>query len=84
MIKLQFSTCRVLQYFGLDDVGSVIWAELAEERTVRDICGTVVEQFEIDDGRCKSDVIEFLDQLVQAGLVEISMSAKDNESTVVA
>lgn len=63
------------QYFGLDDVGSVIWAELAEGRTVRDICATIVDQFEIDDTQCELDVIEFLDKLIEAGLVEISTSA---------
>jgi hypothetical protein len=64
-------------YFGLDQVGSVIWQELAEERTVKNICRTVVDQFDIDDDRCQSDVIEFLDRLVEAGLVEISASASD-------
>lgn len=62
-------------YFGLDEVGSVIWQELAEEKMVRDICVMVVEQFEIDVAKCQSDVIEFLDALVKAGLVEISLSS---------
>lgn len=58
-------------YFGLDDVGSVIWQQLAEERTVKDICRSVVDQFDVNESQCQSDVIEFLDKLVEAGLVEI-------------
>lgn len=67
-------------YFGLNEVGAVIWQELARERTVKEICMIVVEQFEIDDVQCLSDIIEFLDKLVEMGLVQISASVTNTRS----
>ena len=64
-------------YFGLDEVGSVIWEELAEERTVSDICRSVLEQFDIDEHECQSDVMGFLGELIEQGLVETAEPISD-------
>jgi Coenzyme PQQ synthesis protein D (PqqD) len=68
------------QYFGLDEVGSVIWQELAEEKTVRELCSAVVDQFEVDEAQCRLDVIEFLDALIKAGLIEILPSSHPKDA----
>ena len=57
-------------YFGLNEVGAHIWNLLDEPRSVAAICESVVDQFEVDPERCRSDVELFLGSLQQAGLIE--------------
>jgi Coenzyme PQQ synthesis protein D (PqqD) len=57
-------------YFGLDKVGAYIWQALSEPRTVNELCKSVLDRYDIDEGRCHSDVIEFLTKLDEAGLID--------------
>jgi hypothetical protein len=62
-------------YFGLDEVGAVLWQELGEARVVRDLCKLIVETFEVDEAQCGEDVLALLGELKEAGLIEV-VSAK--------
>ena len=57
-------------YFGLDKVAAHIWHTLSEPRTVGELCKGVLDLYDVDETRCHSDVIEFLVQLDEAGLIE--------------
>jgi hypothetical protein len=57
-------------YFGLDRSGSAIWELLETPRSVTDLCARLVERFEVDPETCRSEVIFFLYELQDAGLVE--------------
>lgn len=59
-------------YFGLDEVGSLIWQELVQPRSVDEICRSVVDQFDVEQSQCRADVIAFLQELAEAGLVEVT------------
>ena len=58
------------QYFGLDEVGTRIWALLNEDRAAGQIvnCETQAEAF-IEAGKL-ADVNEVLASLIEAGLIE--------------
>jgi len=58
-------------YYGLGDVGGVIWERLGEEITVKELCRIVTEQFDVAGEQAASDVIDFLSKLVDVGLVDI-------------
>ena len=58
-------------YYGLGDVGGVIWEHLNEKRTVAELCIIVTEHFDIAEDQCASDVIDFLNNLADVGLVDI-------------
>jgi hypothetical protein len=58
-------------YFGLDEVGTLIWQQLQQPQTVSAICDTVVEQYEVDRKVCEQDVIRLLEVLHAEGLVEL-------------
>jgi len=51
-------------YFGLDEVGAYIWQALSEPRAVNDLCKAVLDQFDVEEARCNTDVIEFLTELL--------------------
>jgi hypothetical protein len=57
-------------YFGLNELGAYIWQALSEPRTVSEICKALLDHFDVDDERCRTDVSEFLTKLEQAGLIE--------------
>jgi len=56
-------------YYGLDAVGGRIWQLLDTPRTVGDICIALGEEFEVDDETCRADVLGFVADLVERGIV---------------
>ena len=57
-------------YFGLEGVGAHIWKALEQPRSVDEICKTVVDEFDVSPSACQADVLKFLHQLQDVGLVE--------------
>jgi hypothetical protein len=58
-------------YYGLQGVGPRVWQLVREPVSVNDIVRTVVDEYEVEEDRCRSDVIVFLDELQEAGLVRV-------------
>lgn len=58
-------------YFGLDGVGQRIWEALGEGKTLGEVTEIVVQEYEVDVGRAKADVLAFVGELVERGLVEV-------------
>lgn len=62
-------------YFGLNGVGPRIWSLLATPRSVADVCRVLQEEFDVEPEVCRSQVLEFLAGLVEAGLVQVDRDA---------
>jgi hypothetical protein len=58
------------QYFGLDEVGTRIWALLKEGRGVDAIVDTLLAEYEVEREQLEADVRELLAALLEAGLIE--------------
>ena len=59
-------------YFGLDAVGTVIWHIFQENRVLPDVLARLVEMYDdIDENILKKDLLHFVDQLEENGLVEV-------------
>ena len=58
-------------YYGLDPVGSRIWALIAEGRLVSELCALLLEEFEVEPGQCEHHVLTFLNKLAQNNLVTV-------------
>lgn len=59
-------------YYGLDPVGARIWALLEQPRTIEEICATICAEFAVTPTRCATDSQQFLTQLADAHLIEVS------------
>lgn len=60
-------------YFGINTVGSHVWAVLETEHTVEEILKSLEGQFEISESdTVQSDIISFLDDMVKQKLVLVS------------
>jgi hypothetical protein len=58
-------------YFGLQNVGKVIWEELAAPTTLDQLCERLMAQFDVDAVTCRREVGAFLEELRQARLIEV-------------
>jgi hypothetical protein len=58
-------------YYGLDEVGVVIWKQLREGARVADIVSSVVDQFDVDAKQCEQDVLRILGEMAEAQLVVV-------------
>ena len=60
------------KYYGMDTVGSRIWKLIAEEIQVKDVIKKLMEEYDVSEEQCKKDVLEFLNELYENKLVEIT------------
>jgi hypothetical protein len=58
-------------YFGLDPVGTRIWAMLGSPRRVSDLRDDLLQEFEIDSSTCEKSVCQFMNELAAKGLVNV-------------
>ncbi len=58
-------------YFGLNQTGTRIWALLAEPIVIGDLCARLTEEFEVPQKQCEQQVVAFLANLRDRGLVQI-------------
>jgi Coenzyme PQQ synthesis protein D (PqqD) len=58
-------------YYGLNDVGTRVWALIQEPRSVADVCATISREYDVEPERCEADVLELLRELAREELVEV-------------
>ena len=59
-------------YFGLNDVGSRIWTLVGEERTLGEICDTLITEYEVSRDELERHVHTLVEELLNKGLIEPS------------
>jgi hypothetical protein len=55
-------------YFGLDAVGTRIWKLLEQGATQEQICEHMLDEYEVEPDRLRSDVSQFLELMADKGL----------------
>lgn len=58
-------------YYGLNSVGARIWGLLGEPKTVIEILDALLTEYDVDATRCQSDLVRILNELAEAGLIEV-------------
>jgi hypothetical protein len=59
-------------YYGLDPMGTHIWTLLREPLTFAALCESLVHDYDVEASRLETDMRDFLAELVEQGLVEIT------------
>ena len=59
------------RYYGLDPVGARVWDLLQQPRSVREIQGTLLKEFEVEPERCEADLLALLQKLLDEELIEV-------------
>ena len=62
------------RYLGLDDVSSRFWEALTSKGSIKDAYDTLLSEFDVAPERLEQDLGEFVQELVDLGLVEINRS----------
>jgi hypothetical protein len=58
-------------YYGLDLVGARVWSLIQEPGTVSAVLATLLEEYDVEPGRCESDLFLLLEDLAGKDLLEI-------------
>ncbi len=58
-------------YFGLDEIGTLIWQLLQQPHRVRALCDAVVAQYDVEPAVCEQDIVRLLERLHAEGLIDI-------------
>ena len=59
------------QYFGINDVGALVWDLLEYDTTSDALVKAVLADFDVDQAQAKDDIDALIAQLTEAGLVEL-------------
>ncbi len=58
-------------YYGMNDIGSHIWKLMEHPLSVPQLCDALLERFNVTREVCQRDVLDFLHELHEDGLIEI-------------
>jgi subtilisin family serine protease len=58
-------------YFGLDDTAAVVWAAIQAPAAVAAVVAAVVAAYDVPAEQAEADVIAFLGELREQGLLEV-------------
>jgi hypothetical protein len=59
------------RYYGVDSVGGRIWQLVQEPASVAELRERIVAEYEVEPERCEADLLRILQQMIDAGLVEV-------------
>lgn len=58
-------------FFQLNRTGAAIWSLVSEPRSLDVICEKMAAEFRVDPEACRADVVEFVGDLLERGLLEV-------------
>ena len=58
-------------YFGLDEVGTVIWQSMQENTNLKDVLAVLLEQYDVKEDILEKDLLAFTASLEKSGLVKV-------------
>jgi hypothetical protein len=59
--------------YGLNAIGTRIWALIAEPRSIDDLCAQLRQEFDVEEEECRRDVTDLLEGLRAEGLATVRM-----------
>jgi hypothetical protein len=58
------------KYYVLDDIASTVWERLATPTPVSELVSELCSRYDVTSERCETDIVPFLTELHEKGLVE--------------
>lgn len=59
------------QYYGLNNVATAVWNHLETKKTVDELAQALTTEFDISLDECRQELLEFLPELEEKGLIEV-------------
>ena len=60
----------------VNEIGAKIWSLADGTRTVREIATLICEEYDVDSETARADTLEFIDQLITRGILEVTENPK--------
>jgi hypothetical protein len=70
LVPIRGNLADMQRIFVLNPVAEFVWQKIDEQKTLDEICKGVVARFDVEEERGNSDVREFIDELLEAGLIK--------------
>lgn len=64
-------------YFGLDEVGSRVWALIGQGMSLAEVCEALVNEYEIEQETLEDDLVSLVDDLLENDLIRAGQSDND-------
>ncbi|MEM7760497.1 MAG: PqqD family peptide modification chaperone [Cyanobacteria bacterium P01_A01_bin.40] len=64
-------------YYGLNNVGVIVWNLIQEPKTVKEIRDTILEEYDVESEQCSQDLFRLLKELSVAGLIKVKNETHD-------
>jgi hypothetical protein len=58
-------------YYGLESVGAFVWNLVQRPRSVGELRDALLQEYDVEPGRCESDLLALLEKLLAEGLIEL-------------
>jgi len=58
-------------YFGLNEVGTLVWKMIEEPRGVRELRDAILREYEVDADQCERELLDLLGELRERNLIEV-------------
>jgi hypothetical protein len=62
-------------YHGLNEVGTWVWQQIQQPKSVKAIRDALLEEYDVEPDCCERDLLELLQELAAAGLIEVRNEA---------
>lgn len=59
------------KYYGMDPMGSRIWAILETPRSVLEVCTVLLAEFDVERHLCELESLTFLNKLAEENLIKV-------------
>ena len=69
LVPIRGNLADMQQIFTLNSLGTFIWDQLDGEKNLADTKNAVLENFETEPDQVESDLLEFIGQVHEAGLI---------------
>jgi hypothetical protein len=58
-------------YYGLNPVGTFIWEQLKEPKTIGEIRDAILTEYDVEKGECEQDLMDLLRELALKGIIDV-------------
>lgn len=60
------------RYYKIDDIGSEVWNRIEEPTNIGEVCKQLMDEFDVAEAECQTDVLAFLEKLKEDNLILVS------------
>jgi hypothetical protein len=73
LVPITGKLAHLQQVFVLEGVGAHIWSQLTGDRSLQEVLDSVLDEYEVSLEVARDDLLELVDELLEAELVEPSL-----------